>query len=179
MTALRTHEPEAMPGKFTGVSIAEELLVGRPNPAPIDAQLGHLPARKLAIVTCMDVRIPPLGSFGLTLGDAHVIRNAGAAVTDDVIRSLAISQRKLGSRAVFLMAHTGCGMATFTDESFVAELAAESGQEPQWRPRTFVDPVDHVRAGLAALRSNPFLHPDIDARGFVIDLKSGEVDEVG
>lgn len=157
---------------------ADALLAARPQSAPIDAELSHLPARKLAIVTCMDVRIPPLDSFGLALGDAHVIRNAGAAVTDDVIRSLAISQRKLGSRVVFLMAHTGCGMATFSDDAFVAELAEEVGQQPQWRPRTFADPADHVRAGLAALRGDRFLHPDTEFRGFVIDLESGAVDEV-
>ncbi|HEY9414412.1 MAG TPA: carbonic anhydrase [Pseudonocardia sp.] len=157
---------------------ADELLAARPNPAPIDADLGHLPARKLAIVTCMDVRIPPLDSFGLKLGDAHVIRNAGAAVTDDVIRSVAISQHKLGSRTVFLMAHTGCGMATFSDDDFVAELTEAAGQQPTWRPRTFTDPADHVRAGLVALKSNAFLHPDTEARGFVIDLKTGAVDEV-
>ncbi|MDQ2709315.1 MAG: carbonic anhydrase [Actinomycetota bacterium] len=156
----------------------DDLMSGRPNPVPIDPSLGHLPARKLAIVTCMDVRIPPLDSFGLRLGDAHVIRNAGAAVTDDVVRSVAISQHKLGSRVVFLMAHTGCGMATFTDDDFVAELSQGAGQQPTWRPRTFTDPVEHVRAGLVALRSSAFLHPDTEARGFVIDLRSGAVDEI-
>ncbi|MGI8815080.1 MAG: beta-class carbonic anhydrase [Pseudonocardia sp.] len=156
----------------------DDLMSGRPNPAPIDPALGHLPARKLAIVTCMDVRIPPLDSFGLRLGDAHVIRNAGAAVTDDVVRSVAISQHKLGSRVVFLMAHTGCGMATFTDDDFVAELSQGAGQQPTWRPRTFTDPAEHVRAGLVALRSSAFLHPATEARGFVIDLKSGAVDEI-
>ena len=160
------------------MSSVDELLAGRPDPAPIDAGLGHLPARKLAIVTCMDVRIPPLEAFGLKLGDAHVIRNAGAAVTDDVIRSLAISQRKLGSRTVFLMAHTGCGMATFTDDDFVAELGGEAGQRPTWRPCTFTDPAEHVGAGLAQLRTSPFLHPDTEALGFVIDLRSGAVNEV-
>jgi carbonic anhydrase len=160
------------------VTTIDSLLAGRPNPAPIDPELGHLPAAKLAIVTCMDVRIPPLECFGLKLGDAHVLRNAGAAVTDDIIRSVAISQRKLGSRVVFLMAHTGCGMATFSDDDFVGELATETGQQPQWRPRTFTDPADHVREGMAALRGSPFLHPDTTVRGFVIDLKSGSVDEV-
>ncbi|MBV9313537.1 MAG: carbonic anhydrase [Pseudonocardia sp.] len=155
-----------------------ELLSTRPERAPVDPELGHLPAAKLAIVTCMDVRIAPLGAFGLKLGDAHVIRNAGAAVTDDVIRSLAISQRKLDSRVVFLMAHTGCGMATFTDEAFVAELAKDSGHEPAWRPATFVDPAVHVRRGMHRLRTNPFLHAEMEVRGFVIDLKTGAVDEV-
>jgi carbonic anhydrase len=155
-----------------------DVLATRPNPAPVDPQLGHLPARKLAIVTCMDVRILPLDSFGLTPGDAHVIRNAGAAVTDDVIRSVTISQRKLGSRAVFLMAHTGCGMATFSDDAFTTELCTEVGQRPTWRPCTFTDAAEHVRHGLAQLRTSPFLHPDTELRGFVFDVKSGAVDEV-
>jgi carbonic anhydrase len=160
------------------VSDFDDLLAARPNPAPCDPELGHLPARKVAIVTCMDVRIPPLDTFGLKLGDAHVLRNAGAAVTEDVIRSVTISQRKLGSRSVILMAHTGCGMATFRDDDFTTELGSETGQEPTWRPCTFTDAAEHVRHGLAQLRTNPFLHPDTDARGFVFDVKSGAVDEV-
>jgi carbonic anhydrase len=164
-------------GNVVAVSF-DGLLSTRPNPAPVDAQLSHLPAQKVAIVTCMDVRIPPLESFGLKLGDAHVLRNAGAAVTDDVVRSLAISQRKLGSRAVFLMAHTGCGMTTFTDDGFTAELATETAQEPTWRSHTFTDAADHVRRGLAQLRSSPFLHPDTELHGFVFDVQSGAVDEV-
>jgi carbonic anhydrase len=156
-----------------------ELLSRRPGQcSSVDPELSHLPSQQAAIVTCMDVRIPPLDAFGLKLGEAHVIRNAGAAVTDDVIRSLAISQRKLGTRAVLLMAHTGCGMATFTDADFTGELCAEIGQEPSWRTYTFDDPADHVRRGLARLRSNPFLHPEIEVRGFVLDVKSGTVDEV-
>ena len=155
-----------------------EILSRRPNPAPVDPELSHLPAQKLAIVTCMDVRIPPLESFGLSLGDAHVIRNAGAAVTDDVIRSLTISQRKLGSRAVLLMAHTGCGMATFSDDGFTEELSGELGQRPTWRPCTFTDAAQHVREGLAQLRTSPFLHPDTALHGYVFDVKSGAVDEV-
>lgn len=156
----------------------QEVLSNRPNPAPVDPELGHLPGLKLAVVTCMDVRIPPLESFGLKLGDAHVIRNAGAAVTDDVIRSVTISQRKLGSRAVFLMAHTGCGMATFTDDAFTTELGSDVGQQPTWRPCTFTDAAEHVRQGLAQLRRSPFLDPDTELRGFVFDVKSGAVDEV-
>jgi carbonic anhydrase len=160
------------------MSGVQRLLAGRPNPAAVDPELGHLPVEKLAIVTCMDVRIPPLDSFGLKLGDAHVLRNAGAAVTDDVIRSITISQRKLGSRTVFLMAHTGCGMATFTDDAFIAELAADTGQQPTWRPRTFTHAAEHVRRGLAQLRTSPFLHPETELRGFVFDVKTGTIDEV-
>lgn len=156
----------------------ETVLGGRPAAGPVDPELPGPPGERVAVVTCMDCRISVLESFGLKLGDAHVIRNAGAAVTDDVIRSLSISQRKLGTRGVLLMAHTGCGMATFDDDAFVAELAGEAGQEPSWRPMTFADPAEHVRRGLTRLRTSPFLHPEVDARGFVIDLKSGAVDEV-
>jgi carbonic anhydrase len=156
----------------------ERLLAGRPNPVPVDPELGHLPVAKLVIVTCMDVRIPPLDSFGLKLGDAHVLRNAGAAVTEDVIRSITVSQRKLGSRTVFLMAHTGCGMATFTDDAFTAELADDTGQQPTWRPCTFTYVAEHVRHGLAQLRTSPFLHPETELRGFVFDVKTGTIDEV-
>jgi carbonic anhydrase len=156
----------------------EAVLGKRPPFAPLDPDLAGRPSEQVAVVTCMDCRIPVLESFGLKLGEAHVIRNAGAAVTDDVIRSLSISQRKLGTRGVLLMAHTSCGMATFDDNAYVAELAGEAGEEPGWRPMTFADPAEHVRRGLAKLRASPFLHPEAEARGFVIDLKSGAVDEV-
>jgi carbonic anhydrase len=155
-----------------------DVLGRRPAAGPVDPDLPGRPGAQVAVVTCMDCRISVLESFGLKIGDAHVIRNAGAAVTDDVIRSLSISQRKLGTRAVLLMAHTGCGMATFTDDEYVAELADETGQEPCWRPVTFTDPAEHVRRGMARLRSSSFLVPDIAVHGFVIDLKSGTVDEV-
>lgn len=155
-----------------------DVLSDRPTRAPVRPELAGRPARQVAVVTCMDCRIPVLESFGFQLGDAHVIRNAGAAVTSDVIRSLSISQRKLGTRTVLLMAHTGCGMATFSDDDYVAELAEETGLEPTWRPCTFTDAADHVRRGIAQLRSSPFLLGDTTVRGFVIDLETGAVDEV-
>lgn len=155
-----------------------ELLSRRPNPASVVRNLSARPVEQLAIVTCMDARIAAFGVFGLRLGDAHIIRNAGAAVTSDVIRSLSISQRKLGTRHVFLVAHTGCGMLSFTDDEFINELADETGQPPTWRPGTFSDPAQHVRHGLAQLRTSPFLHTDLTVRGFVFDLQSGAVDEV-
>lgn len=156
----------------------EAVLGKRPWTATLDHTLAGRPSEQVAVVTCMDCRMPVLESFGLKLGQAHVIRNAGAAVTDDVIRSLSISQRKLGTRGVLLMAHTGCGMATFTDDEYSAELAGECGQAPAWSPETFADPADHVRQGIEKLRTSPFLHPDVEVRGFVIDLKTGAVDEV-
>lgn len=156
----------------------QKLLSHRPNPTELDASLSAPPAEKVAIVTCMDARIEALGAFGLRIGDAHIIRNAGAAVTTDVIRSLAISQRKLGTRGVILMAHTRCGMLSFTDDEFINELAEETGQPPTWRPATFADPVSHVRRGMAQLRTSPFLLPDMTIHGFVFNLDTGEIDEV-
>jgi len=155
-----------------------ELLSRRPNPAGVVRNLSAEPLERLAIVTCMDARIDAFGMFGLRLGDAHVIRNAGGSVTSDVIRSLAISQRKLGTRNVIVMAHTGCGMLSFTDDEFIAELAQDTGQPPTWRPGTFTDPALHVQHGIAQLLTSPFLYPDTTVRGFVFDLQSGAVDEV-
>jgi carbonic anhydrase len=155
-----------------------ELLSRRPNPAGVVRNLSAQPVERLAIVTCMDARIDTFGVFGLRLGDAHIIRNAGGSVTSDVIRSLAISQRKLNTRNVILMAHTGCGLLSFTDDEFIAELAEDTGQPPTWRPGTFTDPAQHVRHGMAQLLTSPFLSPETTVHGFVLDLQSGAVDEV-
>ena len=155
-----------------------ELLSRRPNPAGVVRNLSAEPLERLAIVTCMDARIDTFGVFGLRLGDAHIIRNAGGSVTSDVIRSLAISQRKLKTHSVILMAHTGCGMLSFTDDEFIAELAQDTGQPPTWRPGTFTDPTQHVRHGMAQLLTSPFLSPDTTVHGFVLDMQSGAVDEV-
>jgi carbonic anhydrase len=140
--------------------------------------LSAQPLEQLAIVTCMDARIDTFGVFGLRVGDAHIIRNAGGSVTSDVIRSLAISQRKLGTRSVILMAHTACGMQSFTDDEFIAELADTTGQPPTWRPGTFTDPVRHVRHGMQQLHTSPFLLADTTVRGFVFNMETGAVDEV-
>lgn len=156
----------------------DEMLSRRPNPAGVVRNLNAMPIEKVAIVTCMDARIAAFSVFGLRIGDAHIIRNAGGTVTSDVIRSLAISQRKLGTRNILLMAHTGCGMLSFTDDEFIAELAQDTGQPPTWRPGTFTDPSQHVRHGMAQLRTSPFLHADTTIRGFVFNLDSGAVDEV-
>jgi carbonic anhydrase len=155
-----------------------QLLSRRPNPVTVQPGLAASPAEKLAVVTCMDARIEALGMLGLRLGDAHIIRNAGAVVTDDVLRSLAISQRKLGTRNVVLVAHTGCGLLSFTDDELVAELAEATGQPPTWRPGTFRDPIQHVQHGMRQVKTSPFLHPDTEVYGFVFDLKTGTVDEV-
>ena len=136
------------------------------------------PSRGVAVVACMDARLDVYRVLGLGDGEAHVIRNAGGVVTDDVLRSLAVSQRKLATREVVLLHHTKCGMATFTDDDFVAELESETGQKPTWAPGTFRDTEQDVRDSLAAVRSSPFLAHTDAVRGFVYDVDSGALTEV-
>jgi carbonic anhydrase len=136
------------------------------------------PSRGVAVVACMDARLDVYRVLGLGDGEAHVIRNAGGVVTDDVVRSLAVSQRKLQTREVVLLHHTKCGMATFTDDDFVAELEADTGQQPPWAPGTFPDTEQDVRDSLAAVRSSPFLLHTDAVRGFVYDVDTGALAEV-
>jgi len=136
------------------------------------------PRRRLALVTCMDCRIDPLAAAGLELGDAHVIRNAGAIVTADVRRSLALSQRALGTAEVWIVAHTGCGVLGLDDDAFLAEIEAETGARPDWAPGGFASLEGSVRAGVAAVAADPALDSDA-VRGFVLDIESGELAEVG
>lgn len=135
------------------------------------------PARHIAVVACMDARLNPYGLFGLQEGDAHVVRNAGGVVSDDVIRSLAISQRLLGTREIVLVHHTDCGMLTFTDEEFVAGLEAETGSRPTWTPQAFTDVAEDVRRSAARIAASPFI-PVKDVRGFVYDVATGRLSEV-
>ena len=136
------------------------------------------PSRGVAVVACMDARLDVYRVLGLGDGEAHVIRNAGGVVTDDVLRSLAVSQRKLSTREVVLIHHTKCGMATFTDDDFVAELEADTGQKPTWVPGTFPDTEQDVRDSLAAVRDCPFLVHTDAVRGFVYDVDTGSLTEV-
>ena len=136
------------------------------------------PALHTAVVTCMDSRIDVFALFGLKLGEVHVLRNAGGVVTDDVIRSLSISQRKLHTRDVLLVQHSGCGLNTFSDEDFTEELAEETGMRPSWRTFAFRDVATSVARGIAQLRHDPFLHPETRVRGFVLDIERFVLDEV-
>ncbi|MGH8996274.1 MAG: beta-class carbonic anhydrase [Acidimicrobiales bacterium] len=136
------------------------------------------PGRHVAIVTCMDARVNPYGIFGLTEGDAHVIRNAGGAITDDVVRSLAISQRLLGTEEVILVHHADCGMRTFKDEDFLHQIEADTGIRPPWAPEAFPDSAADVRQSLARLKASPFLPKKDAVRGFVYDERTGRLDEV-
>lgn len=151
---------------------------GRDRARTAAAGLAAPPALHTVVVTCMDARIDPLALFGLVPGEVHVLRNAGGVVTDDVLRSLTISQRKLATREVLLVQHTGCGLATFTDDDFARELADDVGTAPSWRAETFADPAESVRRGMARLRDDPFLLPDARVRGFVVDIETFDLEEV-
>jgi carbonic anhydrase len=136
------------------------------------------PTQHTVIVTCMDARIDVATLFGVQPGEAHVLRNAGGVVTEDVLRSLAISQRKLGTRDVLLVQHSRCGLASFTDEEFSDELATEVGMRPSWQAGTFTDPATSVRRGMARVRRDPFLLTGTTVRGFVLDIQGFGLDEV-
>jgi carbonic anhydrase len=136
------------------------------------------PALHTVVLTCMDSRLDVFALFGLKMGEVHVLRNAGGVVTDDVVRSLTISQRKLETREILLMQHAGCGLGTFTDEDFSEELANEVGMRPPWRTHAFRDPQVSVRRDMAQLRHNPFLLPGTRIRGFVVDIETFDLEEV-
>jgi carbonic anhydrase len=136
------------------------------------------PARKVAVVACMDARMNVYAMLGLREGDAHVIRNAGGAITDDEIRSLAISQRLLGTEEIILIHHTGCGMLTFTDDSFRAEIERDTGIRPPWPAEAFGDLDGDVRQSIARVKASPFIPHKESVRGFVYDVESGRLREV-
>ena len=142
---------------------------------------GHLPmppARHVAIVACMDARLNPYGLLGLSEGDAHVIRNAGGVITDDEIRSLVISQRLLGTREIILIHHTDCGMLTFTDDDFKAQIEADTGLRPGWAPESFRDPAADVSQSMARIAANPFIPHKDHVRGFVYSVTDGTLTEI-
>jgi carbonic anhydrase len=136
------------------------------------------PAKRVAVLACMDARLNPFALLGLAEGDAHVIRNAGGVVTDDEIRSLAISQRLLGTEEIILIHHTDCGMLTFKDDDFRRQLQEETGVEPDWDARAFDDVEEDVRRSIAFIKESPFVPNKESVRGFVYDVKTGRLDEV-
>ena len=136
------------------------------------------PARKLAVLACMDARLDPAKVLGLNEGDAHVIRNAGGVVSDDALRSLAISQNLLGTEEIVLIHHTDCGMLTFTDEEFTDKLEAETGQKPDWPVHTFDDLETNVRDSIDTIRNSPFVPHTDQVRGFVYEVETGALREV-
>src|SRR5438445_3110373 len=136
------------------------------------------PSAHLAVVACMDARLNVYGLLGLGDGEAHVIRNAGGVITDDEIRSLAISQRLLGTRKIVLIHHTDCGMLTFTDDEFRAQIAAETGIRPPWAAEAFSDPDADVRQSIARIKASPFIPHTEAVRGFVYSVEKGTLAEV-
>jgi carbonic anhydrase len=136
------------------------------------------PAKRIAVLACMDARLNPYGLLGLAEGDAHVIRNAGGVVTDDEIRSLAISQRLLGTEEIILIHHTDCGMLTFKDDEFRRQIQQETGIKPEWAAEAFDDLEEDVRQSIARIKSSPFIPKKDNVRGFVYDVETGRLNEV-
>ncbi len=136
------------------------------------------PSKHVAVVACMDARLDVYRILGVNEGEAHVIRNAGGVVTDDVIRSLAISQRLLGTREIILIHHTDCGMLTFTDDDFKWAIQQETGIKPAWSAEAFPELGEDVRQSLRRIEASPFVTKHESLRGFVFDVATGKLDEV-
>ncbi len=136
------------------------------------------PSKHVAVVACMDARIDVYRVLGLNEGESHVIRNAGGVVTDDVIRSLAISQRLLGTKEIILIHHTDCGMLTFTDDDFKRAIHEETGVKPPWAAEAFPDLADDVRQSLRRIENSPFVTKHVSLRGFIFDVATGKLEEV-
>jgi carbonic anhydrase len=136
------------------------------------------PAKKVVVLACMDARLSPYAALGLEEGDAHVIRNAGGVVTEDEIRSLAISQHLLGTEEIILIHHTDCGMLTFTDDDFRLRLQEETGVKPSWAAESFADLDEDVRQSIARIKGSPFVPRTDSVRGFVYDVETGQLREV-
>ena len=136
------------------------------------------PAKKVVVLACMDARLSPYAALGLEEGDAHVIRNVGGVVTEDEIRSLAISQHLLGTEEIILIHHTDCGMLTFTDDDFRLRLQEETGVKPSWAAESFADLDEDVRQSIARIKGSPFVPRTDSVRGFVYDVETGQLREV-
>jgi carbonic anhydrase len=148
--------------------------VARPGHGHLDVR----PSLHLAIVTCMDSRLDVFSALGLEDGQAHILRNAGGVITDDVIRSLAISQRRLGTKEVTLIHHTDCGLELITDDGFRAELQEATGMSPSFAIESFTDVDENVRQSIVRVRHSPFLLHRDRVRGFVYDVDTGALREV-
>jgi len=160
------------------VSVIDELVANNARHVADRRRVDIRPARSLAVVTCMDARLDVFAALGLAEGDAHILRNAGGVVTDDVIRSLAISQRLLGTREVMLIHHSDCGMQKISDDGFRAELQEETGVSPSFAIESFKDLDADVRQSILRVRRSAFL-PHRDAvRGFVYEIETGRLREV-
>ena len=161
------------------MSVTDELLTN--NASYTTSFTGPLPlppAKHVAVVACMDARLNVYAILGLNEGEAHVIRNAGGVITDDEIRSLAISQRLLGTEEIILIHHTDCGMLTFTDDEFKKAIQDETGIKPTWSAESFNDLDTDVRQSIARIKASPFVPRKDSIRGFVFDVATGKLNEV-
>ena len=136
------------------------------------------PAKSVAVVACMDARLNVYGMLGLQEGDAHVIQNAGGVITDDEIRSLAISQRLLGTREIILIHHTDCGMLTFSDDELKQQIQEDVGMKPHFSMESFSDLEEDVRQSIARIQASPFIPNKESVRGFVYEVETGRLREV-
>jgi carbonic anhydrase len=162
------------------MSVIDQLLTNaeRYREAFDKGELPLPPAKRVAIVACMDARLNPYGLLGLSEGDAHVIRNAGGVITDDEIRSLSISQRLLGTEEIMLIHHTDCGMLTFGDDDFRCQVQQETGVKPEWAAEAFDDVDEDVRQSIARIKTSPFIPNKGNVRGFVYEVETGVLREV-
>ncbi|HYZ37421.1 MAG TPA: carbonic anhydrase [Pseudonocardiaceae bacterium] len=162
------------------MSVTDELLANNAEyAAAFSGPLPLPPAKHVAVVACMDARLDVYRILGLKEGEAHVIRNAGGVITDDEIRSLAISQRLLGTQEIILIHHTDCGMLTFTDDEFKKSIQDETGIKPAWAAEAFPDLDEDVRQSIARIKASPFIPNKDSVRGFVFDVGTGKLNEVG
>jgi carbonic anhydrase len=161
------------------VSVTDELLANNARYAEtFGGQLPLPPAKGVAVVACMDARLDVYRILGLNEGEAHVIRNAGGVVTDDEIRSLAISQRLLGTKEIILIHHTDCGMLTFTDDQFKKSIQDDTGIKPAWSAEAFPNLEEDVRQSIARIKASPFVPNKDSVHGFVFDVATGKLNEV-
>jgi carbonic anhydrase len=161
------------------MSVTDDLLANNEQyAAAFSGPLPMPPAKHIAVVACMDARLNVYALLGLAEGEAHVIRNAGGVITGDEVRSLAISQRLLGTREIVLIHHTDCGMLTFTDDEFKASIADETGIKPEWAVEAFSDLDADVRQSIARIKGSPFIPHTDQVRGFVFDVATGKLREV-
>jgi carbonic anhydrase len=161
------------------MSVTDELLKNNEKyAAAFSGPLPLPPSKHIAVLACMDARINVYGVLGLEEGESHVIRNAGGVVTDDEIRSLAISQRLLGTKEIVLIHHTDCGMLTFTDDEFKRGIQDEVGIKPEWAPESFTDLDEDVKQSIARIKASPFIPHTDQVRGFVFDVATGKLREV-
>ena len=161
------------------MSVTDEYLANNARYAEsFSGPLPMPPARHVAVLACMDARLNVYAMLGLAEGEAHVIRNAGGVTTDDAIRSLAISQRLLGTSEIILIHHTDCGMLTFTDDDFKRSIQDETGIKPAWAAEAFGDLNEDVRQSIARIKASPFLPHTDSVRGFVFEVATGRLNEV-